>query len=99
MSIFNILNIEKNIYIYIVRILNFIAKQAYIIPIYTLGYTYRYTKGHIGGSGREIKYILRGYKRGKGGGRRGGGFFKVIISSSTQSLLHCLSLQGLLLRV
>ena len=32
-----------------------------------LGYTYRYTKGHIGGSGREIECILRGSKGGGGG--------------------------------
>jgi len=41
-SIFNILNIEKYIYI--------------------LGYTYRYIKGYIGRSNREIECILKGGK-------------------------------------
>ena len=40
------------------------------MPIYMPGYTYRYTKGYIGGSGREIEYIL-GW--GKGGGGEGEG--------------------------
>ena len=31
-----------------------------------LGYTYRYIKGYIGGSGREIRCILRRGKGGKG---------------------------------
>ena len=35
------------------------------MPIYILGHTYRYTKGYIGGSNKEIGYILRGSKGGK----------------------------------
>ena len=48
------------------------AKQAYIIPIYILGYTYRYTKGYRGGSNREIKYIPGGARGEKREGEREG---------------------------
>jgi len=41
--LFNILNIEKNIYM--------------------LGYTYRYIKGYINRSNREIEHMLRGAGR------------------------------------
>ena len=68
-------------YTYILRIFYFTAKQAYIIPIYILGYIYRYIKGYIGRSSREIECILK-----KGKGRRGR-FFEVIISSGAWPLL------------
>ena len=42
---------------------------------------YKYIKGYIGRSSREIECILKG----QGGG---GGFFEVIISLGTRSLLY-----------
>ena len=54
------------------------------MPIYILGYTYRYIKGYIGRSSREIECILKGGKERKGGR----GFFEVIISSVARSLLY-----------
>ena len=39
------------------------------MPIYILGYTYRYIKGYIGRSNREIECILKGGKGRRGRGR------------------------------
>ena len=38
------------------------------MPIYILGYTYRYIKEYKGGSNREIKYILEEARGGEGEG-------------------------------